>query len=474
MNEKICEFVDSHKDEMVRDLAELVAIPSVAGDAERGAPFGAEAKRALLKAEELCRGMGLKTQLIGDAVLCADLGEQPELGILAHLDVVAAQSENWSSDPFTLTDRDGVLFGRGAIDDKGPAVAALWAVNAVKSLGIPLKKGVRLIFGTDEENGSKDLEIYKQYEKFPPKVFTPDGAFPVINVEKGMLSVRFNGNTGGNYMEFRGGNIPNAVPDKAKTIMRKITADRVRAAIPEESEAKFTVSERGDNVFISCDGTAAHASTPENGVNAVTALLSLMNRLTDEPGLKGIEKLFPFGETDGAALGLKCADASGALTCVLSTLAIMPSGECEGTVDIRFPTCMDLQTVKDKVCGVLESHRLKCEVVIGNEPHVVPEDSEFVKQLLSVYESVEGEKGRCIAIGGGTYVHNIEGGVAFGAERHNTDVVKPSPKPGTDAGQPSDGGDTDYHMHGANEFITTDELCKDAVLFAHAIVEICG
>lgn len=452
MNEKIHDYIYSHKDEILGNLSELVAIPSVLGDPERGAPFGAEPKRALLKAEELCKGIGLKTWLIGDAVLCADLGEEPELGILAHLDVVPVQEENWNTDPFTLTEKDGVLYGRGAIDDKGPAVAALWALNCVKELGLPLKKGVRLIFGTDEENGSKDLEIYKQHAQFPPKVFTPDGAFPVINIEKGMFGVRFSGNTGGNYMEFRGGNIPNAVPDKAKTIMRKVKADRVRAAIPEESEAKFTVSERGDNVFISCDGRAAHASTPENGVNAVTALLSLMNRVTDEPGLRGIEKLFPFGETDGAALGLKCADESGELTCVLSTLAIMPSGECEGTVDIRFPTCVDLQTVKDKVCAALESHKLKYEIVIGNEPHVIPEDSGFVKQLLSVYESVEGEKGECIAIGGGTYVHNIDGGVAFGAER----------------------GDTDYHMHGANEFITVDELLKDAVLFAEAIVEICG
>lgn len=452
MNEKICEFIDSHKDEMVRDLSELVAIPSVAGDREREAPFGAEAKRALLKAEELCKAMGFRTRLIGGAVLCADLGDEPELGILAHLDVVPVQAENWNTDPFSLTEKDGVLFGRGAIDDKGPAVAAMWALNAVKSLGIPLKKGVRLILGTDEENGSKDLEIYKEHAKFPPKVFTPDGSFPVINVEKGMLSVKFSGNTGGNYMEFRGGIIPNAVPDKAKTIMRRVTADKVRAAIPEESEAKFTVTERGDNVFISCDGLAAHASTPEKGMNAVTALLSLMNRVTDEPGLRGIEKLFPFGETDGSSLGLKCSDESGALTCVLSTLAIMPSGECEGTVDIRFPTCTDLQTVKDKLCAALDSHKLKYEIVIGNEPHTVSEDSEFVKQLLSVYENVEGEKGRCIAIGGGTYVHNIDGGVAFGAER----------------------GETDYHMHGANEFITREELLKDAVLFAHAIVEICG
>lgn len=452
MNTKIQEYITSKEREMIGDLAELVAVPSVKGDPYRAAIFGEEPRKALYKMKEMCDRMGFKTTVYDEVVLVADYGSAPELGILAHLDVVPAQPENWASDPFALTEKDGVLFGRGAIDDKGPAVAALWALNAVKELGIPLKKGVRLIFGTDEENGSADLEIYKKHDSFPPKVFTPDGSFPVINVEKGMLRLQFTGNTGINQMEFRGGNIPNAVADKAKTIMRRVTAEKVRSVIPEESEAKFTVTERGDNVFISCDGRAAHASTPENGVNAVTALLSVMNKLVDEPALKSFSNLFPDGETDGSAFGLKCSDESGALTCVLSMLAIMPSGECEGTVDIRFPTCIDLETVKNKVGSVLESKKFKYDILLGEEPHTVSEDSEFVKELLSVYEDVEGEKGRCIAIGGGTYVHNIEGGVAFGAER----------------------GGTDYHMHGDNEFITTEELLKDAVLFAHAIIKVCG
>ena len=448
----IQEYITSKEREIIGDLAGLVAVRSVKGEPYRAAIFGEEPRKALYKMKELCDRMGFKTTVYDEVILVADYGSDPELGILAHLDVVPAQPENWASDPFLLTEKEGVLYGRGVIDDKGPAIAALWALNAVKELGIPLKKGVRLIFGTDEENGSADLEAYKKYAKFPPKVFTPDGSFPVINVEKGMLRLKFSGNTGINQMEFRGGNIPNAVADKAKTIMRRISADKVRAAIPEDSEAKFTVTERGDNVFISCDGRAAHASTPENGVNAVTALLSLINELTDEPALRSLELLFPFGESDGEALGLKCADASGALTCVLSELAIMPSGECEGTVDIRFPTCTDLETIKSKVGSLLESKKLKYDIILGSEPHTVPADSEFVKQLLEVYEEVEGEKGRCIAIGGGTYVHDIEGGVAFGAER----------------------GDTDYHMHGDNEFITTEELLKDAVLYAHAIIKVCG
>ncbi|MBD5130117.1 MAG: M20 family metallopeptidase [Ruminococcaceae bacterium] len=458
MDEKIQEFIYSRKDEIVNDLAELVAIPSVRDEAERGAPFGAEAKRALLKAEEYCKRMGFNTSMIGDAVLCADYGDDPELGILAHLDVVPALEDSWHTNPFVLTEKNGALFGRGAIDDKGPAMAALWALNAVKSLGIPLKKGVRLIFGTDEENGSKDLEIYKQNAAFPPKVFTPDGSFPVINIEKGMLRVRFSGTTGGNSLEFRGGSAPNAVSDRAKAILRGVASSRVQAAIippleDDENAAKFTVSERGNGVLISCGGRAAHASTPDTGINAVTGLLDLVSRITGEEVLCGLSRLFPFGENDGSAFGLNCENASGALTCVLSTLAITPGGDIEGTVDVRFPTCVSLQTVKEKLIPVIRKETtLECEVILGEEPHVVPRDTEFVKQLLSVYERVEGERGQCIAIGGGTYVHNIEGGVAFGAER----------------------GDTDYHMHGANEFITVDELLKDAVLFAHAIVEVCG
>lgn len=456
MENKIQEFICSNEREIVRNLAELVAIPSVKGEPCKDAPFGKEPKDALLKMRAFCDEMGFKTTIYGDAVLCADYGEDIELGILAHLDVVPVQESNWKTNPFELVERDGVLYGRGTIDDKGPAVASLWALKAVKELGIPLKKGVRLIFGTDEENGSEDLEIYKKHDKFPPNVFTPDGSFPVINIEKGMLRLSFSGTLGGNFsIEFRGGNIPNAVADKAKTILRGVSADKANSLIepPVEGEPspRFTVSERGNGVLISCDGKAAHASTPETGINAVTALLPLVSRLMNEEILSGLTELFPFGETDGAALGLKCADESRALTCVLSTLTIVPSGEMSGTVDIRFPTCTDLESVKGKVFSALEKIGLKCEVILGDEPHIVSEESEFVQKLLSVYERVEGEKGNCIAIGGGTYVHNIPGGVAFGAER----------------------GETDYHMHGDNEFITVDELLKDAVLYANAIIEIC-
>lgn len=466
MNDDIGKYIFSNKEGILNDLAELVAVPSVLGEPEDGAPFGREPRQALDVMRKLCDSSGFKTTVYGDAVLCADYLPEGcggiELGILAHLDVVPVEHDNWDTDPFRLTEKDGVLYGRGTIDDKGPAVASLWALRCVKELGIPLKYGVRLLFGTDEENGSGDLEIYKKYDNFPLRVFTPDGSFPVINAEKGMMRANFSAKLDGtgSVVSFEGGKIPNAVPDRAKAVLTDIPIENVQAAIDsisvDKSGAVFEVSEEAGGVAIICKGRAAHASTPESGINAMTALISLINRLPIKVGvqrdvLRGLEQVFPFGETDGASCGMKCADETGTLTIVFSIFK-MDRNSCEATLDCRFPSCLGKYDMEEKVNSAMSRAGLCLEGYMCNEAHIVPEDDGFVKTLLEVYEESEGEKGRCIAIGGGTYVHNIEGGVAFGAER----------------------GDTDYHMHGDNEFITVDELLKDAVLFAKAIVRICG
>ncbi len=459
MQTQIKDYIYSHKGEMLSTLARLIEIPSVKGEPCDGAPFGKEPKRALDEMLKICADMGFSSEncfdIVGTADLCPD-GAETTLGILCHLDVVPCQPENWATAPYKLTEKDGILYGRGVIDDKGPAVAALYAMKCIKDLGIPLKKGVRLIFGTDEENGSEDMEIYTSRAKLPPNVFTPDGSFPVINVEKGMMRSSFCGRyESGAVRCFHGGSIPNAVPDKAYAEVAVSLGDVQRAIAADKSGAVFSTESIGEYVRVTACGRSAHASTPESGVNAVTALISLLNRLELDGEqaeiLRGLQRIFPFGETNGASVGLKAEDKTGATTLVFSIFD-MENGECKGTVDVRFPTCLDLKTVETKEREAFASAACEFSSYMGDEPHCVAEDSEFVQALLRVYELVEGEKGECIAIGGGTYVHNIKGGVAFGAER----------------------GDTDYHMHGANEFIPLDELLRDAVLYANAIIEICG
>ena len=461
MKEKITEFIYSHREKMVDVISQLVEIPSVKGKPAQGAPFGEEPRRALDKMLGICREYGFVTGCHDNVMGTADYAPSGKagLGILCHLDVVPAEPLNWSYPPFQLTRRDGKLFGRGVIDDKGPCAASLMALYCVKELGIPLKKGVRLLFGTDEENGSEDLEIYRSTHELPPMVFTPDGSFPVINIEKGMIRADILGEyEPGLVQSFEGGSIPNAVPDKAEAVLRGVSYDEVRAVIQANATGAVITADTEDNgdITLHSSGRSAHASTPQSGINAVTALIALISRLPlsgkEREIFSGLEREFPFGETDGKSASLKIEDErSGALTLTFSKFA-MHSGKISGCIDIRYPVSAELPDVVGRLSAALERCGLRYGKNMEEQPHCVPEDSEFVQKLLKVYSNVEGEQGRCIAIGGGTYVHTVEGGVAFGVER----------------------GDTDYHMHGNDEFITEDELLKDAVLFACAIAEICG
>ena len=428
---EIRKYLESHKDEMLGMLSELVAIPSVQGEALEGKPFGEEPARALAFMLEKCREYGFAVENVDNYAGSADFGApEPELAILSHLDVVPAGS-GWSSDPFTLTADGDKLIGRGAIDDKGPAVAALFALRAVRELGIPLKKGVRLIFGTNEENGSADLAYYRSKRELPPMVFTPDGEYPVINAEKGMLRVYFSApfNNGAIYDE---GGVINAVPQLCSYDVR----------LEENGDVSLNYGKM--------NGVSAHASTPEKGENAITKFLTFNNY--GVPMLKKLAELFPHGEFNGKSCGLGFSDPiSGEMTCVLSIL-YTKEGRLHGGIDIRFPLDRKKAEISDIICGKLREAGFDIDSCEGVEPHCTDKNSTFVQALLKTYERVTGEKGRCIAIGGGTYVHEIEGGVAFGAEF-----------PGKD-----------YHMHSPDEFITVGELLKNAELMAEAIIEICG
>ena len=433
MQNSIKKYLEEHKQEMIDFLAELVAVPSVQGEAEEGAPFGKEPKRALEIMLEKCRESGFNVENVENYVGTADVNDlSPELGILAHLDVVPVGS-GWSSPPFTLTydEKTDKLFGRGTCDDKGPAVAALYAAKAVKELGIPLKKGVRLLFGTNEENGSADLAYYRQKRQLPPNVFTPDGEYPVINAEKGMLRVYFS-TVAPENVEISAGTVINAVPASCKYQLPK--------AGNADTEA----------VFGTVEGNSAHASTPEKGENAITKFL----RYTDhgQPMLKSLSELFPHGETNGASCGLGFRDdISGDMTCVLSMLNT-ENGRLCGGIDIRFPLDRSKNEISEIICGKLRDAGFDIDSCEGVDPHCTDENSPFVQSLLRAYEGITGDKGRCIAIGGGTYVHEIEGGVAFGAEF-----------PGEDG-----------RMHSPDEFITSENLIKNAEIMAAAIIEICG
>ena len=185
-------FIDSHRDEMIEDICTLCRINSEKMPYVEGKPYGEGPFQALQAALNMAEGYGFTIRNYDNYVGTADLNDKErQLDILAHLDVVPA-GEGWTeTKPFEPVVKDGKLFGRGTADDKGPAVAALYAMRAVKELGIPLNKNVRLILGTDEECGSSDIVNYYDKEDEAPMTFSPDAEFPVINIEKGRLEGHF-------------------------------------------------------------------------------------------------------------------------------------------------------------------------------------------------------------------------------------------------------------------------------------------
>lgn len=460
---KLEEYMENHKEEMLEDLKTLVRIDSTRGEKKDGKPFGEGPAKVLAAAQEMLEGYGLLTKNYDNYVVTGDLSEKEKgLDILAHLDVVPVTKDWTVTEPFQPLVKDGRIYGRGTSDDKGPAVAALYAIRAVKELGIPLTKNVRLILGADEECGSSDLEYYYNIEKEAPASFTPDADYPVINLEKGRLEAVyekvFAEPSFPAVLEINGGDKVNVVPANAYAVVAGLAQETIRTEIEKDtSGVAFELEGNGEKLIIRAKGRAGHASLPEHGQNAVSALLELLARLPlaesdSTAAVKAAAEMFPFGDVNGKALGVCMEDeVSGMITMNLGILT-MDKDHMEISVDSRVPVCGNDENVTEVIRNCMDKNGFYMKSGALSKPHYVPADSPFVKTLLESYEHYSGRKGEARAMGGGTYVHELERGVAFGCAMD----------------------DVDNHMHGDDEFMVVDVLVMSAKIFADVICKLCA
>lgn len=462
---RITAWMEGHRDELLRDLTALCSIDSVSGPAQEGAPYGPGPRRAMERAMEICAGYGFAVQNHGDRVMTADMGpEEPLLDMLAHLDVVGP-GDGWDTDPFApVVKPDGYIYGRGVADDKGGAVAALYAMRCVQELGIPLKGRCRLILGTDEENGSSDVAYYYERVKPAPHTFTPDSDFPVCNAEKGFYRLRFKRTWAPETALPRvtaldGGFRVNVVPGQACAVIGGMAAgDLLAAATPLAAELGAAVqaeqTQAGAKLTLVAKG--CHAAMPETGVNANTALIRVLCGLPladceSTAALRALDKLLPHGDWYGKALGIAQADdVTGQLTCSFTMITFTDTG-AQGLCDCRVPVCANEANCKAVADAAMTAAGFVPEGGMV-PPHYTPAGGDFIQTLNRSYETYSGNKGGCYSMGGGTYVHDVPGGVAFG-------VVMPG---------------VDVRMHGANERIPVQDLITAAEIFAQAVADICG
>ena len=453
--------------ELVGAIARLVNVKSVKGDPEPGKPFGPGPAAALDEALALCRELGFSTSDYDHYVGLADLNDkETRLHILGHLDVVG-EGSGWDTDPYTCVEKDGMLYGRGVSDDKGPVVCALLAMKAVRDLGLPLSANVRCILGTDEESGSADIAYYYAREPYDPMAFTPDADFPLIHIEKGHYHPDFGAQWESSDAKPRvaaltGGFRTNVVPPEAEAMVLGLYAHDVEPVcdqVAARTGAVFTVSGSASGCHIHCAGKNAHAASPDGGINAIAALLEVLAALplagcAGTDAIRSMHELFPFGDNRGRALGIAQSDAeSGELTLNLAVMTLTETG-FSAKFDVRFPLCANEDNCKRACEASFAAHG----IAVTGAPdmttvHCVSADSPLVRTLLACYETYTGEpNAQPIAIGGGTYVHDIPGGVAFGCQFPGFD-----PK-----------------MHAANEQARIDQLLLSCKIFTQAIAELCG
>lgn len=410
----------------VRSISESIRFDSSRQKHTHTAPFGQGALDCLIHFLKLAESMGFTVHNYDGYVGDVEFGEgEEEFAVLCHLDVVPAGS-GWTKDPFGGKVEDDKIWGRGAVDDKGPAVCCLYALKALKDEGFVPSKKIKLIVGCNEESGWACIDHYKEVAHLPDTGFSPDANFPVIYAEKGILHVRLHFRMDrAPFLFLEGGSSANMVCDRCEATPRTLTVTKARALNLEISGKK-----------IIAHGKSAHGSTPEKGENAILPILKFFEGKSDVVR-HAITCLFDdaYGLTD-------LHDETGYLTMSPNTVKYRKS-DLQFCCDIRYPATMSV----DKVYEVLQKFGVSYETIHHQPPLIHSKDSHLIKTLLSVYEEQTGKHAEPIAIGGGTYARALKHGVAFGPEMEDDATV----------------------VHRADEYISIDRVHLLMKLYRSAI-----
>lgn len=426
MNKEIDRIVISLKDEMLQAASKLIQIRSVEDPSTSSSdkPFGKGVSEALEFTLQFGKNLGFQVKNVDGYAGHIEYGETGKLfAVLGHLDVVP-EGTGWSVEPFGGIVKDGFLWGRGAVDDKGPTVAAIFALKAVQDSGLPISNRVRIILGTDEESGWKGITHYFEKQEAPEYAVTPDANFPIIYAEKGIISYKITTKRRAqccgkvSVRELRAGTAPNVVPEDAHAKLEvrdnEVLQQIKRFSPGNKARVSFTVE--NDVVQVRVKGKSAHGSKPEHGINAAAALIDLLSQLDlNDKGLKEFVSILnsKIGyETDGKSLRISGTDCvAGPLTVNLGTVA-MDETQLTAVVNIRYPVFYSDQMLSSQMKEALKP--LLVQPMGHLKPLFVSPDSELIKILREVYIDVTGQEATLLTTGGGTYARAVPCGVAFG------------------------------------------------------------
>ncbi len=413
--------------EFIKDLKTIISFKSIQGEAKENAPFGEENRKALEFFLKKAEDFGFQTinydNYGGELVY----GKGEEVGIVGHLDVVPV-GLGWKSDPFTLTEVDGWLIGRGTEDDKTPCLLCLYALKELKDEGVSFNRKVRFIVGCNEESGWKDIEYIKTKTTFPKHGFSPDSNFPVCYAEKGIYHLKITLPKLEKFKDLKGGSVINAVCDFAK-----VTADREAIDLELIKKYGLTLKEGG---VIESYGLSAHGSYPEKGKNALYPILKYIEEMGEK--LNGIADLL---FKDGIGLS-SFANEQGETT-ISPNLIIEENGNLLLACDVRVPAPITIDELKP----CLDKIPLPSVFIERHKPFMADKNGWLVQALNTAYNEVTGENTKPVPQRGSTFARVFEVGCGFGF--------------GSDTGTRG--------CHEANEGISIEHLKKSYEVYKKAI-----
>lgn len=449
------------REDLIRSVQELVRIRSVHEPALPGKPFGEGVDQALNYVLSLAESMGFSVRNLDGYCGYAELGQgELYVGVLSHVDV-CPEGEMWGVPPYGGVILDNRIYGRGSLDNKGPLLAALYALRAVRDSGKRLNKKIRLIIGTDEQRYYRDMEYYLAREKAPIAGFTLDGQFPVVFAEKGLAMVEFSRNVcqeGPEYIQYiQGGTMENTVPGHCAALLitqRKSELVKALSLYAQEHRHNLRAKVLEEGVLVEAFGMETHSISLEQGVNAVSALLAFL----DDVGFGSQDLRRTLGflrsrigfEIYGNSLGIACSDEfSGKLTVNLGILTLR-EGELHVRLDLRYPvTCR-----YDLAYGTLERLFLDQGFrPVENsywDPVYFPQEHFLIRLLLKAYQKVTRDNSEPTCSGSGSYSKFIPNIAAFGAIFPGESLA----------------------WHQKNEYIDIDNLLKTCEIYAEAIYEL--
>lgn len=428
MDSRIKPVIALHWEAFIADLAEMIQVESVRGAAADAAPFGSGPKQALTLVAQMGQTYGFKTGIVNDAMAYVQWGDDDTdyLGIVGHLDVVAAGS-GWHTPPFELTRHNGTLYGRGVLDNKGPIMACLYGMKLLRDMGFQPAKTIRLIFGADEESGCADVPLYLEHEAPPQFGFTPDGKYPVVYGERGIV----------NYA------LDTTLP--AAAALGPIVGEQAKDHVPDQLSTTLA-----GQVFKAV-GKRAPTNAPELGVNALTELAKQI--VAAKLGPEALQAYFAWIVTHladqhhGQGLDLALEDAdSGALIMTPYRLSKTAAG-LRLELAIRYPVSVSEATVTARLQSSLPPQtQLQ---VLRRLPGVMHDQTRPEIQTLSaVYGAVTGLDPTPVTTTGATYARVMPNILAFG---------------------PSFPGQKGI-AHKQDEWMTEDDLAKNMQIYMQSML----